>query len=342
MLEMLNPTGGDLLRFAATVVKVRSKLNRAMKDDPAKAQALAVETFCAPPMATRRTPDIARLRDDAKRFFGWNSERWSAQEASVRALIDNAQTYTVLHDGLKVQCYRWMPSAERQKLVGLNNAYKANKIRGRILLCHGWEGYALNFALLIQRALDAGYEVHAFDHLAHGRSEGTQSGLPIALETLLTVSAHVKKQHGDIDVLVGHSLGGAAASWASAHKKIEPKRLVLIAPFYDTRKLSGLWAKAHFLSEDIRAALQMGLEKASGKKFEDFMPPALAEKFATKPVLPVLILHDQADKITAFKHSAALAHACPTITLHEVRKVGHIAVLADDASADVVMEFIRS
>jgi pimeloyl-ACP methyl ester carboxylesterase len=339
MLEMLNPTGGDLLRFAATAVKVRTKLNRAMKDDPVKAQALAVETFCAPPLATRRTPDVDRLRDDAKRFFGWSSERWRTQEASVRALIDSAQHDTVLHDGLKVHCYRWSPSDVKLKSSATS---RGAKIRGRMLLCHGWEGYALNFALLIQRALDAGYEVHAFDHLAHGRSGGTQSGLPIALETLLTVATHVKKQHGEIDVLVGHSLGGAAASWASAHKKIAPKRLVLIAPFYDTRKLSGLWAKAHLLSEEVRAALQTGLEKTSGKKFEDFMPPALAEKFAAKAALSVLILHDPADKITAFKHSAELAQSCANITLHEVRKLGHIAVLADEASADAVMQFVQS
>jgi alpha-beta hydrolase superfamily lysophospholipase len=339
MLEMLNPTGGDILRFAATAIKVRSKLNRAMKDNPVKAQALAVETFCAPPAATRRTPDVTRLRDDAKRFFGWSADRWNAQEPAVQALIDSAQTYVLLHDGLKVHCYRWMPSAEKMKSV---SASKENKARGRMLLCHGWEGYALNFALLIQRAVDAGYEVHAFDHLAHGRSEGTMSGLPIALETLLTVSTHVRKNFGAIDVLVGHSLGGAAASWASAHKKIEPKRLVLIAPFYDTRKLSGLWAKAHLLSEDIRAALQLGLENASGKKFEDFMPPALAEKFATKPALPVLILHDKADKITAYKHSAALAALCTNITLHGVRELGHIAVLADESCTDVVMKFIQS
>ncbi len=339
MLEMLNPTGGDMLRFAATVVKVRSKLNRAMKDDPAKAQAIAVETFCAPPVAARRTPDVARLRDDVKRFFGWSHARWSEQETSVRSLIENAETYTVSHDGLKVHCYRWTPSAEQKKTISSN---EKSKVRRRMLLCHGWEGYALNFALLIQRAVEAGYEVHAFDHLAHGRSEGMQSGLPIVLETLLTISAHVKKTYGAIDVLVGHSLGGAAASWASAHQKITPKQLVLIAPFYDTRKLSGLWAKAHFLSEDIRAALQSGLENSSGKKFDDFMPTALAAKFNENPKLPVLIVHDQSDKITAFKHSAALASACKNVTLHEARKLGHIAVLADDESVDAVMKFVSA
>jgi pimeloyl-ACP methyl ester carboxylesterase len=311
MLEMLNPTGGDMLRFAATVVKVRSALNRAMKTDPAIAQTLAVETFCAPPSAARRTPDIERLRDDARRFFGWKNEQW------------------------KVHGYWWAAN------VNLDKALRG-KPRGRMLLCHGWEGYALNFALLIQKAVDMGYEVHAFDHLAHGRSEGTQSGLPIALETLLTVAEYVKRNYGNVDVLAGHSLGGAASSWAAAHRKIDVKKLVLIAPFYDTRKLSGLWAKAHFLSEDIRAILQSGLENASGKKFTDFMPAALAAQLTETRALPVLIVHDRSDKVTDFKHSAALSEMAHNVTLHEARKVGHIAVLADKASMNAVMNFVRA
>jgi hypothetical protein len=73
MLEMLSPTAGDMLRFAATVIQVRSELNRAMKDSPEKAQARAVEIFCAPPAAARRAPTIDRLKDDTRRFFGWSS-----------------------------------------------------------------------------------------------------------------------------------------------------------------------------------------------------------------------------------------------------------------------------
>jgi alpha-beta hydrolase superfamily lysophospholipase len=335
MLEMLNPTGGDMLRFAATVVKVRSALNRAMKTDPAIAQTLAVETFCAPPSAARRTPDIERLRDDARRFFGWKNEQWKVHEPSLKTLIDSAQTYRVKHDGLNVHGYWWAAN------VNLDKALRG-KPRGRMLLCHGWEGYALNFALLIQKAVDMGYEVHAFDHLAHGRSEGTQSGLPIALETLLTVAEYVKRNYGNVDVLAGHSLGGAASSWAAAHRKIDVKKLVLIAPFYDTRKLSGLWAKAHFLSEDIRAILQSGLENASGKKFTDFMPAALAAQLTETRALPVLIVHDRSDKVTDFKHSAALSEMAHNVTLHEARKVGHIAVLADKASMNAVMNFVRA
>jgi pimeloyl-ACP methyl ester carboxylesterase len=333
MLEMLSPTAGDMLRFAATVVKVRNELNRAMKDNPAKAQARAVEIFCAPPVAARRPPTIDRLKDDTQRFFGWKPAQWVAFEAPVKALLANAVRTQVLHEGLKVQCYQWLPTTAQAK---------PRKPVGRMLLCHGWEGYGLNFALLISKALAAGYEVHTFDHLAHASSEGTQSGLPKVLDTLLTVATQVTQQHGAIDVLVGHSLGGAAAGWAAAHRAIKVQRLVLIAPFYDTYTLSALWAKAHLLSDDVRAQLQKGLEISSGKTFDDFMPKSLAPLFNQQPQLPVLIVHDKADKITAYKHSAAMAELGKHITLLTVNKLGHIAVLADEACAQAVMEFVVS
>ncbi len=331
MLEMLNPSAGDVLRFAATVVKVRSELNRAMKDSPAKAQARAVEIFCAPPAAARRPPSIDRLKDDTQRFFGWKAAQWAAFEAPVKALLASAVRTHVLHEGLKVQCYHWLPTTAQ---------IKPRKPVGRMLLCHGWEGYGLNFALLIYKALAAGYEVHTFDHLAHAASEGTQSGLPKVLDTLLTVAANTTQQHGAIDVLVGHSLGGAAAGWAAAHRAIQVQRLVLIAPFYDTYQLSALWAKAHVLPEAVRVQLQRGLEASSGKTFDDFMPQSLAPLLNQQPELPVLIVHDKADKITAYHHSAAMARLGQRTTLLTVRQLGHIAVLADEACAQAVMDFI--
>ncbi|MBS7807386.1 alpha/beta fold hydrolase [Variovorax sp. PCZ-1] len=327
MLEMLNPTGGDVLRFAANVMKVRKLLNGAMKRDPIEAQRLAVEQFCTLPESARRTPDLARLRDDSQRFFGWKAAQWKAHEQPLREMMDAAQLSTITHDGLRLQCYTWKPES---------------KPRGRILLCHGWEGYALNFALLIQKALAAGFEVHAFDHLAHGRSEGKLGGLPIALGTLLAVAKYVEKTAGAIDVLVGHSLGGAAASWAAAHGEIACKRLVLIAPFYDTYKLSGLWAKAHFLSEDIRASLQAGLENSTGLKFTDFMPAGLAEHFNQRKQLKAMILHDAADKITDFKHSEMLSELAGNVRLHQANRLGHIAVLADEVCMDQIVAFANA
>jgi hypothetical protein len=56
----------------------------------------------------------------------------------------------------------------------------------------------------------------------------------------------------------------------------------------------------------------------------------------------VLIVHDTSDKITAFKHSAQMAQLGKNITLYEAQKLGHIAVLADEACANTMMDFAQS
>jgi pimeloyl-ACP methyl ester carboxylesterase len=331
MLEMLNPSVRDVFRFAANVIRVRTELNRVFKKDQVLAGVRAAQIFSTPPAAARRPPSVERLRGDTQRFFGWSSARWKKFEVPINTLLARGVKSTIVHNGFAVQCYQWSPIDERGQ---------PRSPRGRILLSHGWEGYAYNFILLISKAVDAGYEVHAFDHVAHGASTGTIGGLQMTLETLLAVAKHITNTHGNIDVLVGHSLGGAAAAWACAHRAITPKRLVLIAPFYDTYTLSSLWAKAHLLPDEIRAALQHGLESAAGKTFADFMPPALAPLLNQQPDLQVFIVHDRSDKITAFKHSAAMARLGQRVMLHETANLGHIAVLADDVCADAVIEFI--
>jgi pimeloyl-ACP methyl ester carboxylesterase len=165
--------------------------------------------------------------------------------------------------------------------------------------------------------------------------------LPIALSTLLAVSQHVSQTVGPLDLLVGHSLGGAAASWTVAHGQIKPRKLALIAPFYDTHKLSGQWATAHLLSEEVRRLLQTGSENSSGKTFADFMPDGLAEHDEKHPV-PTLIVHDRADKITSHRHSLALASKASNVRLHAVERLGHIAVLADVACMEQIVRFVQA
>jgi pimeloyl-ACP methyl ester carboxylesterase len=319
MLELLNPSAMDVIRFAAQTLSFRHKVQKLHKQSPAQAYELVAERFCAPPEAARRKPDIVRLKEDGKRYFDWTTAQWKGIEPSLNALIQSVKQTDLKHLGETVRCYEWKSQTK--------------KACGRMLMCHGWEGYAFNFLALVDAATKAGWDVLSFDHLAHGSSSGTQSGLPIALSTLLEVSQHI----GPVDVLVGHSLGGAAAGWAAAHKKIVAKRVVLIAPFYDTFHLTRVWVKAHLLSDDIRAGLQSELEKGTRMTFDDFMPEALAKHFS----VPVMILHDPKDPVTAFKHSRKLAGLNPHINLEATAGSGHVRILADTRCIEKILHFCK-
>jgi pimeloyl-ACP methyl ester carboxylesterase len=309
MLELLNPTALDIVRFATQTLRFRQKLTSLYSKDPDAAFELAADQFLSPPQAARRKPDIERLREDSKRFFNWSGKEWKQLLPTLQTLIGDMKGFTVDHRNEKVQCYQWKPIGK--------------KTSGRMLLCHGWEGYALNFAALITQARAEGWEVIAFDHLAHGNSGGKHSGTPIALSTLLAVADHV----GKLDVIIGHSLGASAVAWAMAHKKTSANRAVLLAPFFDTLHLTRMWAKAHFLNEEIRAGMQAALEKTTPLRFESFMPDGLAPLISS----PILIVHDPKDPVTAYKHSQALASLNKKIKLQPAKNTGHVRLLADPA-----------
>jgi pimeloyl-ACP methyl ester carboxylesterase len=316
MLEMLNPGPGDVLRFAAQALKLRKEAKQVARlGDQALGELLA-ERFSTPPAAARRKPDVARLREDALRFFGWSKADWARFDERAQTLLKQVQTEDFVFEGHKVQVYHW-PARGPSK--------------GRVLLSHGWEGYALNFMLLIEMALEAGYEVWSFDHLAHGHSGGTLSGAPMMLRTLLAVSDHLVKRDGPWHALVGHSLGSAVACWAVAHQRIRVDRLVLMAQFYDTRKLTALWTKAHLLGEAERSVMQAEMERSAAMRFADFMPEALAPLLDAQPKLRTMLIHDEADKMTAFKHSQLMAQRIQRSQLIAAHKLGHVGILADEA-----------
>lgn len=321
MLELINPSPLDVLRFASDTLAFRQKVLRTYKRSPEDAFALTVKKFSTPARRMYGQPLLKQLRSDSMKYFDWNARQWREAEPMLESMIADAERFEIEHRGEKVQCYRWLKAD-----------FSSKKPRRRMLLCHGWEGYAFNFAALICAGYNSGWEVVAFDHLGHGASGGAQGGLPISLSTLIAVADEV----GPTDLLVGHSLGGAASAWAAAHRRVEVQRLVLLAPFYDIIKLTKLWIKAHFLSEEIREGLQRGLESDSGMTADDFMPQALAPKFD----LPVLIIHDPKDPITSFRHSHALADACPHADLVTAHGQGHVRLLANPDYISQILEFM--
>jgi pimeloyl-ACP methyl ester carboxylesterase len=326
MLELLNPSAKDLAKFALSALRIRQELTALQKKNPAAAKLRVTELFCSPPEAARRTPDLARLKDDAKRYFKISAAAWAKEEPVLKQILASASRQTIQSRGEEMMLYRWAGKSKKAP---------------RVLFCHGWEGYALSFAPMIAALQDAGCEVWAMDHLAHGASGGLLSGLPIALEGLLDVAAHIEQSAGKLHALVGHSLGSAAAAWAVANRAIAVERLVLLAPFYDTNALTKAWAKAHLLPDSVRQLLVEGLHDSTERTFEEFMPDALAPRLDALKTR-TLVMHDRADFVTAFVHSAALAKAAQTVELEELKGLGHVALLADEGVVSRFRAFVSS
>jgi hypothetical protein len=86
------------------------------------------------------------------------------------------------------------------------------------------------------------------------------------------------------------------------------------------------------------ALLRQGLHDQSDKTFDDFLPAALAPKMTR----PMLIIHDLKDRMTRHADSAVMAEISDLVTLHSVKELGHIGLLADHGCMQTVVRFIQT
>src|SRR5215510_3100818 len=130
--------------------------------------------------------------------------------ASSLDLIDARNTY-LEHKGRHISMWRW-----------------GSRDAPAVLLAHGWGGHAAQMRGFVFPLLSAGYRVIAYDQPAHGVSEGKLTGLPDFADVLSEVAWH----HGDVEAIVGHSLGGAGALIAMA-RGLRVRRVVTIGASLD-------------------------------------------------------------------------------------------------------------
>src|SRR6185503_10909052 len=161
----------------------------------------------------------------AERLF-LTPPRASDAAASALDLIDARSGY-VVHKGRHIMTWRW----------GAADA-------PAVLLTHGWGGNAAQMRAFVFPLLSAGYRVIAYDQPAHGISEGRLTGLPDFAEVLAEIAWH----HGEVEAVIAHSLGGAAAALAIA-RGLRVKRVVTIGASLDVLFFSQQFARWYWIPE---------------------------------------------------------------------------------------------
>jgi alpha-beta hydrolase superfamily lysophospholipase len=133
-----------------------------------------------------------------------------------RKLLLSAETFDIPFEGQILQGYRWGEGKT-------------------VLLMHGWSSRASHLAFLARSLAKAGFEVVAFDGPAHGRSSYNNTIPRTNLPEFCRALYHVAGKLGPLYGLVGHSFGGAAASFTVAGQaqiagyRVAVKKLVLIS-----------------------------------------------------------------------------------------------------------------
>jgi pimeloyl-ACP methyl ester carboxylesterase len=313
MLELLNPSLPGAARALADIARFRLRVAAT----PAKrVPALIAQRFMSP---NRRFASgaVDTLLADLQRFApNWQGQLGSqaALRQRMTQLIARMHTQTLSLGGQRVALYQWQPEP-----------HQAGVVR-HALLSHGWESYALSYALVIERLLALGYTVHAMDHVAHGASEGQLSGLPRFAEVLCDVSKHLAAQGVAIDLGIGHSLGAGAWLMAATKLGAVPQRLLLLAPFIDTPELLGKWLKLQGLSLNWRPSMQeamMALHGPSPMEFADMEIDNLAARLQ----VPTWVVQDPKDFVAPMRHARRLAQRNPLVRCVSVEQAGHVGVL---------------
>lgn len=229
---------------------------------------------------------------------------------------------------------------------------------GQVLLClHGWRADMGDFAQLRQALPMDVYRLICVDLPNFGASELTDRVASIEEYSELLAS-FVNRMKLEDYTLVGHSMGGQLAAWATAQEKLQPNRLVLIAAAGVRRDaLLKRWV-LRMVSWPLKwltpRRLKNRLYRRVGSDYQHDLLPQ--QKAVLKNVLavdiqaavqhintPTLLIYGDKDVATPLAQGQKLAEAIPDAELVVIAggdhwiHTNHAADIADLMRAKVLM-----
>lgn len=186
------------------------------------------------------------------------------------------------------------------------------------LLTHGWSGSANQFLPLMEHIATQGFTALAYDHPAHGSSEGVYGHIPSFVRGLESVIDSID----DLAGVVGHSMG-TAALLECRHQKLHDCPLLLIAPVLEyLENLFGSLQRSGYSMKLFNAVAQQ-LEQQYHYPLQSIDP---YRKLAARHC-PTTIVHDQLDKFAPFDVSQRAADEMPAVNLVATQGQGHGRVM---------------
>ena len=238
-----------------------------------------------------------------------------SRDAAAAALdLIEARSSIVEHKGRSIVTWRW-----------------GSRDAPAVLLAHGWGGYAAQMRGFVFPLLKAGYRVIAYDQPAHGVSDGKLTGLPDFADVLAEVAWH----HGEVEGVIGHSLGGAGAVIALG-RGLRVRRVVTIGTSLDFSFFSRQFARWYWIPQRVLAGMQAAIEERFGVRWAELDMARLAPRIAAS----ALVIHDRNDRKVPWRQGASFARAWPGARLYTTRGLGHSRILQDEHVTSLAAQFI--
>ena len=232
-----------------------------------------------------------------------------------KIILEKAQKSRMSFNDFEIQLYQW------------GNGNK------KILLVHGWEGHAGNFAAIIERLLQEDYTVLSFDGPSHGASS---RGKTSSFEFTDLVATLIRKYQPT--QLISHSFGSVASIIALGKNpdlKIE-RYIGITVPNKFRERLEEI-ASYLGLPYKVVSRLIIKIEAEHPIKVDEINVEDYAQKSSVEKAL---LLHDTNDRVLPVEKSREVARKWPAASLTEVTETGHYKILGAEKVLDKAMNFL--
>lgn len=232
--------------------------------------------------------------------------------------FEKAEKLHFFFEGSTIRGYRW-------------NHQEASK---RLLILHGFESSVVNFDRYVKPLIQKGYEVMAFDAMAHGRS----SGKTINVLMYKNLIHHIYTTFGPIQSFMAHSLGGLTVSlFLEEIKHDNSYKLVLIAPATETRTAADHFFQYLKLDNEVRKEFDQLITELGAKGQEWYSVSRAAKNIKAQ----VLFLQDKNDKLTPYSDVVPLLKkGYPNFRFIISEGLGHSKIYRDPQSVKAILEFL--
>lgn len=203
----------------------------------------------------------------------------------------------------------------------------------RVLLIHGWEGQAGNFADIIKQLLEHDYTVYAFDGPSHGFSSQGETSL---FEFADLVGELIRKFR--VKKLVSHSFGSVATTYAlHQNKGFEIDRYVLLTtPDRFIERIEEVSAQVG-ITDKVKRRLIARIENEMSVKVDDLN---VSDYVKTINVAKALIIHDKNDTVIPISRSRNVHRNWRNCDFLEVERTGHFRILRTNAVISRTIDFL--
>lgn len=212
--------------------------------------------------------------------------------------------------------------------------YQWNNKGAGILLIHGWEGQAGNFADLVEELIKKGFTVYSFDGPSHGFSSKGKTSL---FEFSEVVGVLIRKF--GVKKLISHSFGGVATTYA-LYKNLDleiEKYALITTPDKFSERIDAVSNSVGVSKKVIRKLIER-LENENNLKVANLNVSDFVQKIKVKKSF---IIHDKNDRVIPIWQSRNVHENWTASEFEEVEGTGHFRILRTASVLKQVIEFIE-